>query len=314
MWHVTLAILLFAFSHTAIARQEPKAKAEPKVRTDQELIQGTWQIVGLEANGKPEPAANYKGNAITFSKDKATLREGNYPAIDFTFTLDPTKTPRAIDLTAKTVVIRGVYKLEGDDLTLSLSVGGSRPADFATKAGGESETFTLKRVPWERYSDKAFGFSVEMVGKPEERKRDAETPGGMTTTTFLISRSEMEQVTYLVSVTPLPAKLEGKEADMALVAARDAAVAEGKAKVTVESDTTFRAFGYAGRESTISLEGTDGKSKGLVRVRAFIAGDRLYVLAVAGPEDAVKAAGGSNVTRFWNSFRPAADKKGGGKG
>src|SRR5262249_20098381 len=158
-------------------------------------IQGTWQIVALEAGGKPEPERNYKWNSFTFSRDKsndkAVLREVGHLPTDFTFKLDPIPTPKTIDLTTKTgITLRGIYKLEGDDLTMCLSVGSSRPTEFATKAGGDTETFTLKRSKWEKYTDRTFGFSVEMPGKPEERVRTTDTPAGMTSTTFLVARSD----------------------------------------------------------------------------------------------------------------------------
>src|SRR5262249_8215197 len=150
---LAFAVALLALAPTRADQPEPKAKSQPKGKTDLELIQGTWQIVALEAGGKPEPERNYKWNSFTFSRDKsndkAVLREVGHLPTDFTFKLDPIPTPKTIDLTTKTgITLRGIYKLEGDDLTVCLSVGSSRPTEFATKAGGDTETFTLKRSKW----------------------------------------------------------------------------------------------------------------------------------------------------------------------
>lgn len=312
---LALAALMAALAAHSPAGEQPapKGKAEPQPKTDQELIQGNWLIVGLEAGGKQEPEKNYKDNTFTFAKDRATLREKGFPPVDFTFALDPTKTPKAIDLTPTKGggTVRGVYKLDGDDLTLCLSIGGARPTEFATKAGGDTEAFTLKRNRWERYSDKAFGYSVDMPGKPEERKRQATTPAGELTTMLQVVRPEGERVSYLVSVTPLPGKLDEKGTEAALAATRErlAAEVDGGAKATVEADRTFnRGGGQTGRELTLGWEYPGSKEKGSAQVRLFVAGGRLYGLMVAGPEDGVKAAA-PDVTRFWASFRIAGEKK-----
>lgn len=284
------------------AADEPAPKGDPKARTDPELFQGTWAIVGLETGGKAAPEKNYRGNTFTFAKDKATLREGNFPPIEFALALDPGKAPRTIDLSAKNAAVRGIYKFDGDTLTLCLSIGPNRPVEFATKAGGDTELFTLKRSLWERYSDKTFGYSVDLPGKPEERKREA----GKVATTLRVVRSETERVWYMVSVTPLPRALDAKEAEAVLAAARNAVVAEvdKDAKAVVESESNFKVPGHSGKELTILLE--SGEAKGVIRVRVFVSGERAYGLLVAGSEDSVKAA---SVGRFWASFRAAGDKK-----
>lgn len=308
------AALLFLSTAALTGQQQPdpkggkgKAKDDPKAKKDQDLFQGNWDIVGLEVGGKAEPEKNYKGNSFNFAKDKATLREGGFPPVEFTFTLDPTKTPKTIELAGKNNVpfLRGIYKLDGDNLTLSVGLGAARPAEFATKAGGDNEVFLLKRNRWERYFDKA-GFSVDLPGRPEERRRDVD---GKVTTSHVVPH-EPERVTYMVSVTQLPAKPDAKQAAAALEAMRAAVLSEidAKAKPTVESDREFKEGkgGYAGREVTVSLELPDSKGKETVRARVFVAGDRVYGLAVYGLDDAVKAA---NVLRFWGSFRPGNDGK-----
>ncbi len=302
MRSLSFALLLGVLVSHAPADQpvEPNRKVDPKAKTDQELIEGTWLIVGLEASGKAEPEQNYRGNSFTFSKDKATLKEGKHAPIDFAWTLDPTRAPKSIDLTAKTVNVRGIYKFDGDELTLCLSIGPNRPAEFATKVGGDTEIFTLKRSRWERYADKATGFTVEMPGKPEERKRE--------TTTFQIVKSEAEHVSYLVSVTQLPGPLDEKGTETALDAAKNSLLAEvdSRARATTETEKSFKAGSQTGKEQTLSLDVLDSKDKSAARVRLFVSGDRVYGLMVAGTEEGMKTA---NTTRFWNSFRIAGEKK-----
>jgi uncharacterized protein (TIGR03067 family) len=262
----------------------------------------------LETGGKAEPKQNYSGNTFTFTKDKATLREGTFPAIDFTLSLDSSRSPKAIDLTAKGNILKGIYKLDGDELTLCIGIGGLRPTEFATKGGGDSETFTLKRSNWERYTNKAVGFSVDLPGKPADKSVDVNIASASAATTFQSFHSEMERVTYLVSVTPLPGKLDTKELDAAFEAVKKAVIVElaGKAKVTSDTDREFRSNGYAGKEWTLGFEVPDSREQMAMRIRLFSAGDRLYALAVAGMEDGTKSP---NVTRFWNSFKLPAEKR-----
>lgn len=308
--HAAAAALLF-LAAAALTAQPPAPKA--KAKKDQDLIQGNWDIVGLEAGGKAEEEKNYKGNTFRFDKDKAFLLERNYPPVEFALALDPTRTPKTIDLTAKNAVVRGVYKLDGDNLTLALGVGSARPTDFATKAGGDAEVFHLRRNRWERYAGKGSGFTADLPGKPEERRREADGPDGKVATTFHAVRHEPERVSYVVSVTQLPARPDAGQVAGVWEATRDGlfAAIDPKAKPTVELDKDFKegkgGGGYAGREVWASLESADGKSKEAVRARVFVAGDRAYGLAVYGPDDAVKAA---NVGRLWVTFRVVPDKKG----
>ena len=134
MRRFAFAAILFALACTTTA-QQPDAKK----KTDLEHIQGEWRIVGLESGGKTDKGS-YKGNTFTFRRDKkggnaASLQERFYEPVDFNFSLDPAKTPKEINLTTTKGVAKalGIYKLDGDDLTICMSLGGSRPGEFATR-------------------------------------------------------------------------------------------------------------------------------------------------------------------------------------
>jgi len=301
---VASAVVFFALGTTSPAQQPASIKA---AKSDVELIQGAWVIVGLETGGKAESDKNYRGNTFTFSKDKVVLKEGNFPSIEFSLTLDATKSPKTIDLASKYVTLRGIYKLESDDLTLSLGIGAGRPTEFATKTGGETETFTLKRSKWEKYTHPATGFTVEMPGKPEEITREPDTVGESATTLFVV-RSEMERLTYSVSMTSHSSKLTAKQAEMAFEAAVKVALTavSPDAKATETERTTPKgAGGSPAKEFAFTLEFPDVKEKGSARARAFVNGDRLFVLTVIGSEESTKSP---SVSRFWGSFRATATK------
>ena len=228
MRRFAFAVALFSFACTAAAQQPTLRK-----KSDLELIQGSWWINGLESGGKQQSDKAFKGNVFIFSKVKiantAVLIERGYPPVEFTFALDPTRTPKTIALTTRGNTVHGIYKLEGDDLTISMSLGGSRPGEFATRAGGDTETFTLKRNRWERFSSlKELGFSIDFPGKPTETKREFDTPAGKVTATVLSMQSVMDRVSYTVLVVPLSSMLNAMDADATLNAARRTMLAEIK--------------------------------------------------------------------------------------
>jgi RNA polymerase sigma factor (sigma-70 family) len=120
-----------------------------KGKSDRDLLQGSWQIVEAEMNGKK--AEGEEGEQI---KKQKLVVKGSTMKIKFEseFTLDEKKTPRQIDLEVKegpaqeVGTWRGIYKLRGDDLQICLSLpDGARPKGFTTEAGGQSMLLTLKR-------------------------------------------------------------------------------------------------------------------------------------------------------------------------
>lgn len=305
-----IAAVLFALACTATAQQ-----IDAKKKTDLELIQGTWWIVGLESGGKQQSDKGFKGNSFMFSKAKglnaAVLVERAYVPVEFTFSLDPDKSPKEINLTAKGNKALGIYKLDGDDLTICMSVGSSRPIEFATRPGGDTEKFTLKRNRWERYSEKGLGFSIEFPGRPTESKQTIDGPGGRTTVRILSVRSEMERITYSVSITPLPGKLSPAEVDSALDAAQKFIMAEldrdADATVKADSKLTNPPPGVtAARELTIAMRLPQSRDRGAMRVRLYATAERIVALTVSGTEEVTRSP---SVSRFWSSFRTPAEKR-----
>jgi len=304
-----LAAVIFACVCTATA-QQPKL-----TKTDPELIRGSWWIVRLESGGKQQSDKGFKGNTLTFSKvkmvDTAILSERPYQPVEFTFKLDPSQTPKTIDLMTRGNTAHGIYKLNGDDLTICMSLGGSRPTEFTTRAGGDTETFTLKRNRWERYSGlKELGFSIDFPGKPAETKREFDSSAGKVSATVLSVRSEMDRVSYSVMVVPMPGPLNAMDTEELLDSARKTLLSEIKdlnPKLELEPRSIQAPAGIsAAREFTITTQLTQSKDRGVMRVRLYVSGERLYALMVGGPDEVARS---QNVTWFWNSFRTPADKR-----
>jgi uncharacterized protein (TIGR03067 family) len=125
--------------------------SEGKAGSEQELnkLQGTWKVTAIEVDGKPQA----KDKAPAEFKIAGNKLTGLGP--DMTITLDPTKKPKWIDLTFKkgdkSIPIRAIYALEGDELKLSIPLApvgkafkNQRPENFETE-GEPVVLFKAKR-------------------------------------------------------------------------------------------------------------------------------------------------------------------------
>jgi uncharacterized protein (TIGR03067 family) len=308
MRRFAFAVALFLIACHTTAQQPTQ-----KQKSDLELIQGTWWIVELHNGGKSQKGL--KGNSFTFAKGKggdvATLREVPHEPIEFELALDPTQSPKAIDLLTKSAKAPGIYKLEEDVLTICVSLSGSRPTEFATRAGGDTEMFTLRRSRWDRHNDKGLGFSIEFPGRPKESKRDFGTGAGKVAATVLSLQSEMEQLHYTVTVIPLSKKVDGNDAEAAIDSVRKAMLDDidpmANARAESEPKNSMAPPGVmAAREFTITSRPPQARESTATRVRVYLAGERLFALAVSGSEVATKSL---NARRFLDSFRTPADKR-----
>jgi uncharacterized protein (TIGR03067 family) len=159
------------------------SRAPAASESDEMRIRGVWRAVAAETGGEamPKEFVEMMQATLTFADGKVTWRvrppaaivkalagQGGKPPLpvpkelpaaiaggeEGVYHLDPTKTPRTIDVTflgpiRKTLL--GVYALDGDTLKICMAVDpdrtDQRPADFATKPGVLSVCITLRRLP-----------------------------------------------------------------------------------------------------------------------------------------------------------------------
>lgn len=143
-WHLFTVVA----AGLLLAADSPKDAA----KEEQGKMQGTWKMVALTSNGMEAPAEKIQDLRLTVRDNEYTVKNGNDTVAVLTFTLDPTKKIKEIDLTYKEGERRGktnkaIYKLDGDTLTLCRhnSPDQDRPTEFASKPDSQHILTVWKR-------------------------------------------------------------------------------------------------------------------------------------------------------------------------
>jgi uncharacterized protein (TIGR03067 family) len=113
------------------------AADSPEDVVKKEKLVGAWKVVSLEANGQKIPAEAIKDFQFIFTADSLTRKKGGKAESGAGYKLDPSKSPKWIDMTGTTdgkeQSVPGLYQLEGDTLTLCFR------ADYKKKDGKPNE-------------------------------------------------------------------------------------------------------------------------------------------------------------------------------
>lgn len=139
---IALVVLLGGF---ALAPSATPADDEPDAAREMKKFQGTWTFESSESGGQKLPADQLKDLVLVFEGAKHTVKHGTEVIQVGTQTIDPSKKPKAIDVTLtegpmKGAVLLGIYELDGDTLKVCFDLGGKkRPTEFKSPPG--SQTF-----------------------------------------------------------------------------------------------------------------------------------------------------------------------------
>jgi uncharacterized protein (TIGR03067 family) len=132
----------------------PSALADDKADLEKEVkkFQGTWTIESSVTGGKELTADELKGFILTFEGDKHTLKKGDDVFQVGTQKIDPSKSPKTIDVTMtegpnKGKVMLGIYEIDADTLKVCFDPQGKkRPTEFKSAADSENFVNVHKRV------------------------------------------------------------------------------------------------------------------------------------------------------------------------
>lgn len=110
------------------------AAPAPRPKDDAELIQGTWRVVSLHDEGQEQ--LEKRKLTLTFEKGKIVGRvDGQVEGEAKDYKLDPSKSPKWIDVMDQQETYRGIYELDGDTLRICHSAANSekRPTKFVSE-------------------------------------------------------------------------------------------------------------------------------------------------------------------------------------
>ena len=138
----------FGVSAVTGALADEKRDLEMEVKK----FQGIWTIESSVAGGTETPADQLKGLIVIFEGDKHTVKNGDNVIQVGTQKLDPSKSPKTIDVTmtegpSKGTVMLGIYEFDGDTLKVCFDAEGKkRPTEFKSAPGSATFVNIHKRV------------------------------------------------------------------------------------------------------------------------------------------------------------------------
>jgi len=115
-----------------------------------ERLKGTWQVIAIEAAGKPLPPDRVQVANVqyVFDGDRITIKRPGRPDIVSTFSVDAASNPKRM-IVSQTAPARGIYAIEGTKLRLCIGVdekpSTAFPADFVSRASPKIDLITMER-------------------------------------------------------------------------------------------------------------------------------------------------------------------------
>ena len=149
---IALVTLLCTLGLTASGGTGARADDQADVEQELKKFQGTWTFESVEAGDKEVPADLFKGMTVTFVGDRYTVKKGDDVIQVGTQKLDPSQSPKTIDVTIaegpnKGAVMLGIYEIDADTLKVCFDPHGKkRPTEFKSAPGSENFVNVHKRV------------------------------------------------------------------------------------------------------------------------------------------------------------------------
>ena len=124
-------------SQAKVINRKPLVLQVPNCRMG---IQGIWKVVSWEQAGRKEKPEEFKNWQLHIDLDAVSVWNGDQKVSEESYRINPAVKPRQIDLTVKDKKTPGIFRLQGNKLTLCLDrVGRGRPSKFASEVDSPNE-------------------------------------------------------------------------------------------------------------------------------------------------------------------------------
>lgn len=127
--------------------------ADETKKDDSETFKGNWSIRSITIDGRAAPEDLVKNFRCHFDEKTYNDTVANEVIEEGSYAIDASKTPKTIDFDIKKGRKEGkrqlgIYKIEGDKITLVMTQAGSteRPKSFKTESGDSLVEVVLERV------------------------------------------------------------------------------------------------------------------------------------------------------------------------
>jgi uncharacterized protein (TIGR03067 family) len=131
----------------------PVLADDPDARAELDKHQGTWKVVSFQREGEETPKEIASTITRVVEDDHVVWYRDGKSFAGTTIRLDPSETPRAIDVIPdggpqRGKAVLGIYRLEGDELTLCMAAPDApRPKRFDAPKGSGQTLMTFRRRP-----------------------------------------------------------------------------------------------------------------------------------------------------------------------
>jgi uncharacterized protein (TIGR03067 family) len=149
---ISSAIAFCAIGFAAAGGSGTVADDKAELEKEAKKFQGTWTFESSAAGGEELPADQLKMLVVIFEGDKHTVKKGDEVIQVGTQRLDPSKSPKTIDVTllegpSKGTVMHGIYEIDADTLKVCFDPEGkTRPTEFKSPPGSKNFVNVHKRV------------------------------------------------------------------------------------------------------------------------------------------------------------------------
>ncbi|MFO0866138.1 MAG: TIGR03067 domain-containing protein [Gemmataceae bacterium] len=118
-----------------------------EAKSERQKFQGEWKVVNQETSGRrsTDDEIAKRGVSLHFKGTKAIFKGTSGSDLEFSFHLDPTKSPREMELQSPTGKLLVIYRFADDRLTINYC-DVRRPTQFETAPGDQCTKIVMERV------------------------------------------------------------------------------------------------------------------------------------------------------------------------